>query len=404
MCISRIHYFNPGHETAVLSGKVNYTPTRQVQIMFRDLACLPLWYANPHDLVWVEDLPQAEAYVSVLRSLFPQLPSVISTESFRYLSESVEYEATPWGLSPQSLHHYKKLLQSGKYKLVIPEWLDEYKQLTGRQTARKVLERLRELLPEMILPDLPVFCRSIEEIETYMQTNQPPFILKTPFSSSGRGLQWLYSCELMEKDRQWIEGAVRKQGEISIELALDKQQDWAMEFESDGKGTVTYRGLSVFGTAERGAYSGNILGSESFRESFILAHLSSSTFIQVKKALEIVLSEIYGYLYTGCIGVDMLLYRQPDSLLWNIHPCVEINMRQTMGMVAVQLSEQFLEANHTGRFVVDYEALPGEVQNKDKDMRQKYPLVVTNGKIQSGYLSLCPISSDTHYWAYIIIT
>ena len=55
MCISRIHYFNPGHETAVLSGKVNYTPTRQVQIMFRDLACLPLWYANPHDLVWVED-------------------------------------------------------------------------------------------------------------------------------------------------------------------------------------------------------------------------------------------------------------------------------------------------------------------------------------------------------------
>ena len=208
----------------------------------------------------------------------------------------------------------------------------------------------------------------------------------------------------MEKDRQWIEGAVRKQGEISIEPALDKQQDWAMEFESDGKGAVTYRGLSVFGTAERGAYSGNILGSESLRESFILAHLPSLTFIQVKKALEIVLSEIYGYLYTGCIGVDMLLYRQPDSLSWNIHPCVEINMRQTMGMVAVQLSEQFLEANHTGRFVVDYEALPGEVQNKDKDMRQKYPLVVTNGKIQSGYLSLCPISSDTHYWAYIIIT
>ena len=49
------------------------------------------------------------------------------------------------------------------------------------------------------------------------------------------------------------------------------------------------------------------------------------------------LSEIYGYLYTGCIGVDMLLYRQPDSLSWNIHPCVEINMRQTMGMVAVQI-------------------------------------------------------------------
>ena len=77
--------------------------------------------------------------------------------------------------------------------------------------------------------------------------------------------------------------AVRKQGEISIEPALDKQQDWAMEFESDGKGAVTYRGLSVFGTAERGAYSGNILGSESFRESFILAQSFIFNFYPGKK-------------------------------------------------------------------------------------------------------------------------
>lgn len=82
MCIPRIHYFNPGHETAVLSGKFNYTPTRQVQTMFRDLACLPLWYADSKDLVWVEEYAMAEAYLSVLRRVFPQLPSVISTERF----------------------------------------------------------------------------------------------------------------------------------------------------------------------------------------------------------------------------------------------------------------------------------------------------------------------------------
>lgn len=404
MCIPRIHYFNPGHETAILSGKVNYTPTRQVQIMFRDLACLPLWYAKSHDLVWVEDLPQAELFLSALKPLFPQLPAVVSTESFRHLSGSDVYEAAPWGLSPQSLHHYKRLEMLGKENVRIPLWNDVYKELTGRQTARKVLAQLKDLLPDMVLPDTPVFCRSIGEIETYLQRHQPPFVLKTPFSSSGRGLLWLYASDLSLKDRQWIDGAIRKQGEVSIEPALDKQQDWAMEFESDGKGTVTYKGLSVFGTAERGAYSGNILGSESFRKGFILAQVSSEDFMRVKNALEIALSKIYGYLYTGCIGVDMLLYHEPGKALIAIHPCVEINMRQTMGMVAVQLSEQFLEANHTGRFVVDYASLPGEVQERDKDMCQKYPLVTANGKIRSGYLSLCPITGDTHYWAYVIIS
>ena len=30
---SKLHYFNPGHETAVLSGTVNYTPTTNIQKM-----------------------------------------------------------------------------------------------------------------------------------------------------------------------------------------------------------------------------------------------------------------------------------------------------------------------------------------------------------------------------------
>lgn len=404
MCIPRIHYFNPGHETAVLSGKVNYTPTRQVQTMFRDLACLPLWYADSKDLVWVEEYAMAEAYLSVLRRVFPQLPSVISTEQFLHESSLGNYEAAPWGISPQSLYYYKRLQKREKGNIRIPVWKDAYKQLTGRQTARKVLERLKELLPEMVLPVTPVFCRTVDEIKTYMQTHQPPFVLKTPFSSSGRGLLWLCSSELLQKDLLWIDRAIRKQEEISIEPALDRQQDWAMEFVSDGKGRVSYRGLSVFGTAERGAYSGNILGSESFRESFILRHISSTDFVRIKKALEIVLSEIYGYLYTGCIGVDMLLYRQSGYSSWNIHPCVEINMRQTMGMVAVQLSERFLDANATGQFVVDYARLSGEIQMRDREMQARYPLVTENGKIRSGYVSLCPITGDTHYWAYVIIS
>ena len=40
---------------------------------------------------------------------------------------------------------------------------------------------------------------------------------------------------------------------VSIEPALDNKQDFAMEFYSDGAGNIQYLGVSVFGTAQRGA-------------------------------------------------------------------------------------------------------------------------------------------------------
>ena len=43
--------------------------------------------------------------------------------------------------------------------------------------------------------------------------------------------------------------------------------------------------------------------------------------------------------YNGPVGIDMMIVRD-DSNEPQIHPCVEINLRQTMGMAAVTLSER----------------------------------------------------------------
>ena len=53
--MSRIHYFNPGHETAVLLGTQNYTAPTNVRKMQKDLALLPVWYAEEDDFVYLED-------------------------------------------------------------------------------------------------------------------------------------------------------------------------------------------------------------------------------------------------------------------------------------------------------------------------------------------------------------
>lgn len=53
---SKIHFFNPGHETAILQGSENYTPPANVQRMIRELSYLPVWYADAEDFVFTEEI------------------------------------------------------------------------------------------------------------------------------------------------------------------------------------------------------------------------------------------------------------------------------------------------------------------------------------------------------------
>lgn len=146
----------------------------------------------------------------------------------------------------------------------------------------------------------------------YLILQNAPFILKTPYSSSGRGLLWLPERKLTTKDRTWIEGALNKQGCVSIECALDKYQDFAMEFYSDGNGNIRYEGLSVFGAEKKGAYSGNVLGEQTYLESFFVENFGDK-FQQLKETVGEAIRQIYGNIYTGYLGVDMLVYRKKQT-------------------------------------------------------------------------------------------
>ena len=132
----------------------------------------------------------------------------------------------------------------------------------------------------------------------------------------------------------------------------------------------------------------------------MLKFIRKESLEKIKEALTKVLSEIYGTVYTGNIGVDMFLYRSGNEI--QIHPCVEINMRQTMGMLAIHLSNRIHE-KATGLFKIEFEKAEGQVMQKHLSEQRLHPIIMEGGKLQSGYLNLCPITDQTHYWAYIIV-
>ena len=358
---------------------------------------------QPDDFVYLEDSKAAPPFFSHLpKDLHPApipVTKAMLAKNAPYLSPM---DAAPWGLSPHSLHLFEQLRDKAKVRLSVPTWKEDYFRLTGRQTAAECLEKIQALLPDLPIPVAPRFCTKIREVERYMILCNAPFVLKTPYSSSGRGLLWVEKRKPDTKTKNWIEGAFNKQGMISIESGLDKVQDFAMEFYSDGQGTVRYEGLSVFNTEERGSYTGNILEEQSTMLSRITRFTGEETYSRIQEAVRTVLQEVYGSTYAGCIGVDMLVYRQKDGS-FAIHPCIEINMRYTMGMVALRLFQHYVAPRAVGDYRVSYEKEAGEALEKHRLMSETYPLRFANGRIQEGYLSLCPVTKDTHYRAYLLL-
>jgi hypothetical protein len=170
-------------------------------------------------------------------------------------------------------------------------------------------------------------------------------VLKAPRSSSGRGLRFL-DAERAPLGTQagWLKNILATQGSVMAEPYYNKVKDLGMEFYSDGKGGVEYLGLSLFHT-QNGAYTGNILATESTKEQMLGRYVPTGLLRVVRQHIGQLASEVFRNQYEGPFGVDMMLCRSDGSdetgnrQPLRLHPCVEINLRRTMGHVALALSK-----------------------------------------------------------------
>ena len=98
---------------------------------------------------------------------------------------------------------------------------------------------------------------------------------------------------------------------------------------------IEYLGLSVF-QSSNGSYVGNILASEEEKVEIISKYIP---FHRVQSAIDelcaILTDEMVGK-YTGPLGVDMMIV---DENGIKLHPCVELNLRRTMGHVALSFNQ-----------------------------------------------------------------
>ena len=123
-----------------------------------------------------------------------------------------------------------------------------------------------------------------------------------------------------------------------VEPYYPKVKDFGMEFVVHPNGQIHYLGLSLFMT-NNGAYMGNIVASEDDKRNMISRYVSVSMIDDVRVKVIDALRQVIGGHYVGPLGVDMMILSKLGCQGFSVLPCVEINLRRTMGHVAIAMAE-----------------------------------------------------------------
>lgn len=311
----RLHIFNPETDYALASGRPQYTPPKQVVQLRRALAALPALYADEGDAILMLDGDIADTpYLRLARIRGVRV--VRCDELKRMDAECIE----PWGWNPPLAGMLKRL---GVDQAMLPsaETLSRLRSLAHRRTTIPFHRMMQSPGP------LPLEITTPEELRSYLGLH-PDCYLKAPWSSSGRGV--VHSLA-MSADAvvRWGEGIIKRQGSVMAEENRGRLLDFASEWMLH-EGKADYRGLSLFKANCFGRYEGNLSASE----DYLLAEISrcrefdEAILESQRRALEALVAPDY----RGPVGIDMLI--RADG---SVNPCVELNLRHTMGMVAQSL-------------------------------------------------------------------
>lgn len=317
-----LHIFNPGHDLALAADLDNFTPPHAARALRSSLDYIPALWADDGDVVLVDDKAHAMRAFSrlcqqVAKFSSWRMPQVEFVEAGDIAGLAVS-RIDPWGWD-RSLCHY--LARVGVDASLMPdaETLRTLRMESHRRTAR--------LLRDGIGVTEAYECGGINEIILLIYKYNK-VVVKAPWSSSGRGIRFL--SDVPDKHTQgWLRNTIAMQKSVMVEPYYNKVLDFGLEFIRHDDGAVEYLGLSMFQTVH-GAYIGNLLATENVKRQKLSRYLSLDILDRfISKASGILSAKLT---YTGPFGIDMMVVE--GGLL----ALAEINLRRTMGHVALRIS------------------------------------------------------------------
>jgi len=355
--MAKLLLFNPWNEMAIADGGNGFIPNKAIRKMEEDIAPLLWLFSDPGDIILIQNSLE-QSWLKLLSKINPSpIHFLTSSQALQQLKQQTLFidKIEPWGWSPRTLkiiEPFIPFLPVSEIKKPMYRWNDSYKEIYGRQTALTIN---RELLKQ--IKNRHFFIEENEFPQKIYEPNQlvsfvrqwKEVILKTPHSSSGRGIMPIKKDDINRTIVQRARQAIEKSGYAMVEPRFRIVAELSIQFKIE-EDCCSPLSLQAFRCDENGNYIGNFVSRIPIDEE-LMAFIEQIDLPLLANQLAATVENIgLSSYYQGYFGIDMLIYRTIEGEL-RINPCSEINIRKNMGVVAHYLSELIPEY-HFGFFQI----------------------------------------------------
>lgn len=380
--------YNIGSEISqAFNNQQSYTPSATVRCLRRDLAFLPAWITEYSD----------HSFVLCPEEAIPDKPPFLSYPLCNTISEEV--------LANKFNGNIVRLHLNGTEPGYTRSLIKKFPSIGFQETNANInVETLRSFYDRSLSvcylsENCPCFTPSIIEnssdLSLFLSKSGKDNVIKQSYTSSGRGILRYNRDELIRN----IKKGIIKYPFI-IEPLYKKIADWATEFtiEGDKHPIVKYLGLSHF-RCNQFKYSHNIIMNQTILHEQLIDRIGEDTFQKTINEQKLFLEKKVAKEYRGDVGIDMMIVSDDLNNL-TLHPCVEINVRSTMGHYAIRLYERLCEDDKIYEFGIEYLDPRKKIITHNSQERTP-PLFNHNGKLIDGCLFLTGVKEETLFIAYM---
>ena len=326
-----VHWFNPSAEMEVAARRrgERFQPKKMSAAMEHDAEMVMLAWSRRDDIALVRQPPSTGHLASLKRAGF-HIPEIVRQGA---LDDRKLGGMRPWAWSPEASELLRP--QAGQVSPSVPwKWREP---IPDDWLSKRVGIRLLE---QIGWEDRGTVCTKYEAARSCLGNllDSGPALIKGAYGCAGRDHLKVEHRDQVPAAADWLQRVLGQHGEVVIEPWRRRVADFSMLYECQAD-QVRPVGLTVMENDDHGRFVGSrvaakwgsMLGEEVAAYLYREARVMDWYLAKLPTAIAVLLPG-----YVGPVGVDAMVFREPDGSLGWI-PVVEVNVRMTMGRVALEL-------------------------------------------------------------------
>ena len=351
-----LHWFNPSAESHAIPTGGRYTLNKSEVALTEDLEMLILAWCRKDDVALLRKPPGRE-HLAYLKQAGFDLPEILEQKQATEkgcLDDRKLGGLRPWAWSPDATEALQPFADRISSVSMWP-WRDS---VPAVYFSKEIGSRLETQLG--LTEGVGKFCQDVDTAidETLKLQTEGDVLLKAAYACAGRGHKRVAQDADLDEIRPWLAKTLSRHGGVMVEPWLERVIDFSSLYEigetGDGDSAevlARWKGMTRMENDEKGKFLGTIVhakwGSDLEPElrEFLFRERKVMEFY--RKTLPEILPELLPD-YRGPVGVDAMVFRASDGS-YGLRHVVEVNVRMTMGRVALELHQKLSTTEASGR-------------------------------------------------------